>query len=123
MTKEDKVLWAEWMASTDIGEYAVDIFLNFRQMLNCELSRIWDEGIHITVPKVGECVAYPDKSGNKADVIILTPYDGTLIRVKGDETERIVAELKRTDFSAPWVSGMMVKNILIAKWGENWKEE
>ena len=47
MTKEEKVLWATWMASTDIWEYAVDIVLDFSQMDSYELNRIWDEGLHI----------------------------------------------------------------------------
>ena len=33
MTKEEKVLWATWMASTDIWEYAVDIILDFTPVM------------------------------------------------------------------------------------------
>ncbi|MBR4152387.1 MAG: hypothetical protein IKT98_05455 [Selenomonadaceae bacterium] len=32
LTKEDKILWAEWMLSTDIVQYSVSIFLNFDVM-------------------------------------------------------------------------------------------
>ena len=60
-------------------------------------------------------------------MIALTPYEGTLIYVRfknPDELDNlVVAELKRIGFVAPWVSGLEVKNILVAKWGKNWKEE
>lgn len=36
--------------------------------------------------------------------------------------ELIVEELRRVGFTAPWVSGMEVKNILVAKWGKDWKK-
>ena len=126
MTKEEKVLWATWMASTDIWEYAVDIVLDFNQMDDFELDRIWKNGLHIT-DKGLEFVAYPIKSYNVPEVIALTPYEGTLIYVRfknPDELDNlVVAELKRIGFVAPWVSGMEVKNILVAKWGKNWREE
>lgn len=126
MTKEEKVLWATWMASTDIWEYAVDIVLDFNQMDDFELDRIWKNGLHIT-DKGLEFVAYPIKSYNVPEVIALTPHEGTLIYVRfnnPDELDNlVVAELKRIGFVAPWVSGMEVKNILVAKWGKNWKEE
>lgn len=126
MTKEEKVLWATWMASTDIWEYAVDIVLDFNQMDPWELNRIWDNGLHIT-DKGLEFVAYPIKSYNVPEVIALTPYEGTLIYVRfknPDELDNlVVAELKRIGFVAPWVNGMEVKNILVAKWGKNWKEK
>ena len=126
MTKEEKVLWATWMASTDIWEYAVDIVLDFTQMDDFELGRIWKNGLHIT-DKGLEFVAYPIKSYNVPEVIALTPYEGTLIYVRfknPDELDNlVVAELKRIGFVAPWVSGMEVKNILVAKWGKNWREE
>ncbi len=126
MTKEEKVLWATWMASTDIWEYAVDIFLDFNQMDPWELNRVWEEGLHITVCDK-ECVAYPIKSYRVPKIIVLAPYEGTLIRVSWDDEneldEYIVAELKRIDFVAPWVNGLEVKSILVGKWGQNWKEE
>lgn len=126
MTKEEKVLWATWMASTDIWEYAVDIVLDFTQMDDFELDRIWKNGLHIT-DKGLEFVVYPIKSYNVPEVIALTPYEGTLIYVRfknPDELDNlVVAELKRIGFVAPWVSGMEVKNILVAKWGKNWREE
>lgn len=130
MTKEEKVLWATWMASTDIWEYAVDIVLDFTQMDDFELDRIWKNGIHIHPKNRAEYVAFPIKSYNTPEVIFLTPYKNRLIRVthidndaQNELDELIVAELKRIGFVAPWVSGMEVKNILVAKWGKNWKEE
>ena len=52
-------------------------------------------------------------------MIALTPYEGTLIYVRfknPDELDNlVVAELKRIGFVAPWVNGMEVKNILVAK--------
>ena len=127
MTKEEKVLWATWMASTDIWEYAVDIVLDFTQMDDFELDRIWKNGLHFTLPPGEEYVVYPIKSYNVPDVITLAPYNETLIECKWDDPdeldELIVAELKRIGFVAPWVNGMEVKNILVAKWGKNWKEE
>lgn len=126
MTKKEKVLWATWMASTDIWEYAVDIVLDFNQMDDFELDRVWKSGLHITYKGL-EFVAYPIKSYNVPEVIALTPYEGTLIYVRfknPDELDNlVVAELKRIGFVAPWVSGMEVKNILVAKWGKNWREE
>lgn len=126
MTKEEKVLWATWMASTDVWEYAVDIVLDFNQMDSYELNRIWDNGLRLTVISDLECIAYPIKSWNVPKVMVLTPHEGTLIEVRWDnpdELDRIVVEeLKRVDFTAPWVSGLEVKNILVAKWGKNWKE-
>ena len=127
MTKEEKVLWATWMASTDIWEYAVDIILDFDQMDPWELDRVWENGLHFTLPPGEEYVVYPIKSYNVPDVITLAPYNETLIEYKWDDPderdELIVAELKRIGFVAPWVSGMEVKNILVAKWGKNWREE
>ena len=127
MTKEEKVLWATWMASTDIWEYAVDIVLDFTQMDDFELDRIWKNGLHLILPSGREFVAFPIKSYNVPEVIALTPYNETLIECKWDDPdeldELIVAELKRIGFVAPWVNGMEVKNILVAKWGKNWKEE
>lgn len=127
MTKEEKVLWATWMASTDIWEYAVDIVLDFTQMDDFELDRIWENGLHLTLPSGREFVAFPIKSYSVPDVITLTPYNETLIECKWDDPDEldnlVVAELKRIGFVAPWVSGMEVKNILVAKWGKNWKEE
>ena len=124
MTKEEKVLWATWMASTDIWEYAVDIVLDFTQMEDFELDRIWDEGLHLTLSDGFEFVAFPIKSYNVPEVIALTPHKGTLIQCRWDDpddlNELIVAELKRTGFTAPWVSGLEVKSILVAKWGKNW---
>lgn len=127
MTKEEKVLWATWMASTDIWEYAVDIILDFNQMDPWELDRVWENGLHFTLPSGREYVVYPIKSYRVPDVITLAPYNETLIEYKWDDPderdELIVAELKRIGFVAPWVSGMEVKNILVAKWGKNWREE
>lgn len=124
MTKEEKVLWATWMASTDIWEYAVDIVLDFTQMEDFELARIWDEGLHLTLSDGFEFVAFPIKSYNVPEVIALTPHKGTLIRCRWENPdeldELVVAELKRIDFVAPWVSGLEVKSILVAKWGKNW---
>lgn len=126
LTKEEKVLWATWMASTDIWEYAVDIVLDFSQMDSYELNRIWDNGLRLTAISDLECIAYPIKNWNVPKVMVLTPHEGTLIEVRWDnpdELDRIVVEeLKRVDFIAPWVSGLEVKNILVAKWGKNWKE-
>ena len=127
MTKEEKVLWATWMASTDIWEYAVDIVLDFTQMDSYELNRIWDNGLHITLPSGREFVAFPIKSGDTPEVMALTPDNGTLIYVRftnPDELdELVVAELKRVDFVAPWVDGLEVKSILVAKWGKNWNRD
>lgn len=126
MTKEEKVLWATWMASTDIWEYAVDIVLDFNQMDPWELDRVWENGLHFTLRSGREYVVYPIKSYRVPDVITLAPYNETLIECKWDDPderdELIVAELKRIGFVAPWVSGMEVKNILVAKWGKNWAE-
>lgn len=127
MTKEEKVLWATWMASTDIWEYAVDIVLDFNQMEDFELDRIWDEGLHLTLSDGFEFVAYPIKSGDTPEVIALTPHERTLIQCRwenpDDLNEMVVAELKRTGFTAPWVSGLEVKSILVAKWGKNWNRD
>lgn len=122
MTKEEKVLWATWMASTDIWEYAVDIVLDFTQMDSYELNRIWENGLHIT--QFGdECVAFPIKSGSTPEMLFLTPYNGTLIQANwGITEEMVVAELKRVGFTAPWVDGLEVKSILVAKWGKNWRK-
>ena len=126
MTKEEKVLWATWMASTDIWEYAVDIILDFSQMDSYELNRIWDNGLRLTSISDLECIAYPIKSWNVPKVMVLTPHEGTLIEVRWDNPdnldELIVEELRRVGFTAPWVSGMEVKNILVAKWGKDWKK-
>ncbi len=126
MTKEEKVLWATWMASTDIMEYAVDIVLDFDQMMDCELARIWDEGLHITLPW-GECVAYPVKCWSVPKVMALTPHEGTLIECMWKNPDQldelVVAELKRVGFVAPWVDEWEVKSILVAKWGKNWKRD
>ena len=112
MTTEEKVLWATWMASTDIWEYAVSIFLSFKQMDIYELSRIWDEGLHLTAVSDLECVAYPIKSRSIPAVMVLTPYEGTLVQVtwdNPDELDRIIVEeLKRVGFVAPWVLGYRV---------------
>ena len=127
MTKEEKVLWATWMASTDIWEYAVDIVLDFTQMEDFELDRIWDEGLHLTLSNGFEFVAFPIKSYNVPEVIALAPAPGNdkmLTYVRFDDpnklNEMVVAELKRIGFVAPWVSGLEVKSILVAKWGKNW---
>ena len=126
LTKEEKVLWATWMASTDIWEYAVDIVLDFSQMDSYELNRIWDNGLRLTSISDLECIAYPIKSWNVPKVMVLTPHEGTLIEVRWDNPdnldELIVEELRRVGFTAPWVSGMEVKNILVAKWGKDWKK-
>ena len=126
MTKEEKVLWATWMASTDIWEYAVDIILDFDQMDDFELDRIWKNGLHLIDQGGNEFVAFPIKSYNVPEVIALIPYNGALteyIWKNPDKlNELIVAELKRSGFVAPWVNGMEVKSILVAKWGKNWKE-
>ncbi len=136
MTKEEKILWATWMASTDISEYMVDIILDFNQMDPWELNRIWEEGLHI-FPFTGypemECVVYPLKAHYsdgtfEARVIIICQDGEKLGEVLWDGNpillyERIVAELKRVGFAAPWVSGMNVKNILVATWGKNWNKD
>ena len=126
MTKEEKVLWATWMASTDIWEYAVDIVLDFTQMDSYELNRIWKNGLHLVAPSGREFVAFPIKSRSEPSVIALTPYNGRLIQNIWTNPDRlnelIVAELKRSGFTAPWVDGLEVKSILVAKWGKNWKE-
>ena len=136
MTKEDKLLWATWMASTDISEYMVDIILDFDQMDPWELNRIWDDGLHLfplSKEPETECVVYPYKLNYtdgtfEVERMIIIPYEGKLIRAlwKDDITqldEVIVAELKRVGFAAPWVSGMEVKNILVARWGKNWNKD
>lgn len=136
MTKEEKVLWSTWMASTDISEYAVDIVLDFDQMDPWELNRIWEDGLHLrpfTKKTEIEFVVYPMKARYtdgtfEVKVLILRPYEGKLIEVFWDVDpnkldEVIVAELKRVGFVAPWVSGMNVKNILVAKWGKNWNKD
>ena len=124
MTKEDKVLWATWMASTDIWEYAVDIVLDFTQMDSYELNRIWENGLRLSFSDGFEFVAFPMKSNNTPEVIALTPDNGSLVYVRfinPDELDdMVVSELKRVGFTAPWVSGLEVKNILVAKWGKNW---
>ena len=136
MTKEEKVLWATWMASTDIWEYAVDIILDFDQMDSYELNRIWEDGLHIfpftRYPEM-EWVVFPMKARYtdgtfEASVIILC-QEGEKLEVVlwGSDPillyERIVAELKRVGFVAPWISGMEVKNILVATWGKNWNKD
>ena len=127
MTKEEKVLWATWIASTDIWEYAVDMVLDFTQMDSYELNRIWDEGLRITLSDGFEFVAFPIKSGTIPRVIALTPDEGTLIECDWENPDKldelIVAELKRSGFVAPWVDGLEVKNILVAKWGKNWRDD
>ena len=126
MTKEEKVLWATWMASTDIWEYAVDIVLDFNQMDSYELNRIWENGLHLTDLEGNEFVAFPIKSRSEPRVITLTPDNGRLIECDWTNPDKlnelIVAELKRSGFTAPWVDGWEVKSILVAKWGKNWKE-
>lgn len=130
MTKEEKVLWATWMASTDIWEYAVDIILDFDQMDPWELDRIRENGLHIHPVSGVEYIAFPIKSYSTPEVIFLAPYEDTLVEVinisatsQDKLNELIVAELKRIGFVAPWVSGMEVKNILVAKWGKNWNRD
>lgn len=136
MTKEEKVLWATWMASTDIWEYAVDIFLDFTQMMDCELNRIWKEGLRLVDPDGDEFVAFPIKSYDPPRVIALIPDpniapderdEGWLIEYKWENPdeldELIVAKLKSVGFIAPWVNGLEVKSILFAKWGRNWNHD
>lgn len=117
MTNMDKILWAAFMASTDISEYGLD----FYNMPECEVSRIWEEGLHIT--DAGKTfVVFPFKRENSLELIAFTQHEGTLIYSDWVPTdEELVSELKRSDFYAPWVDGMDIKNILIAKWGKNWK--
>ena len=127
MTKEEKVLWATWMASTDIWEYAVDIVLDFTQMDSYELNRIWDNGLRLIAPSGREFVAFPIKSGNIPKIMALTPHEGTLIECVWKNPDKldelVVAELKRVGFVAPWVDGLEVKSILVAKWGKNWNRD
>ena len=127
MTKEEKLLWATWMASTDIWEYAVDIILDFDQMDSYELNRIWDNGLRLTTPAGWEFVAYPIKSRSVPAVMALTPREGTLIEVIWKNPDKldelIVAELKRSGFVAPWVDEWEVKSILVAKWGKDWNRD
>lgn len=127
MTKEEKVLWATWMASTDIWEYAVDIVLDFDQMDDYELNRIWDNGLRIPTPSGNEYVVYPIKSYNTPEVIALAMHEGRLIQCRWKNPDKldelIVAELKRIGFVAPWVDGLEVKSILVAKWGKNWNRD
>ena len=122
MTKEKKVLWAMWMASTDIWEYAVDVVLDFTRMDSYELNRIWDNGLRLTAISDLECIAYPIKSRRILAVMVLTPREGTLVQVRWDnpdELDRIlVEELKRVCFTAPWVSGMEV-GVKIGKRNKN----
>ncbi|MBR1645513.1 MAG: hypothetical protein IJ685_01925 [Selenomonadaceae bacterium] len=127
MTKEEKVLWATWMASTDIWEYAVDIVLDFDQMNSYELNRIWENGLHLIAPSGRNLVVFPIKSSNAPRVITLTPDNGTLIECEWTNPDKldelIVAELKRIGFVAPWVDEWEVKSILVAKWGKNWNRD
>lgn len=110
------------MASTDICEYMTDIVLDFDYMTNYELNRIWDEGLRIIESDGFEFVAYPFKGDAVPEVIAIAPYENklTYYRWKNPDMldEVIVKELKRIGFSAPWVDGWEVKDILIAKWGK-----
>ena len=71
-------------------------------------------------------MVYPNKGGNTSKVMALAVHEGTLIECDWKNPDKldelVVSELKRVNFSAPWVSGLEVKNILFAKWGKNWKE-
>ena len=131
LTKEEKVLWATWMASTDIWNYAVDIVLDFDRMMYCERARIWDEGLHIIPPSGLNWVVYPMKDKTIPNMIVFewskrNPNKLLYEVLYGSDVratlERIVVnELKRIGFSAPWVSGLDVKRILIDRWGKDWE--
>ena len=128
MTVEDKVLWAMFMASTDISEYDFD----FYDMDEYETARVRENGLHMyrvigeDVQRIREYILYPMKFyyPGKLDILALVVDDDKLIQslwVPPDEY--IVEALRQQHFQAPWASEREIGNILIAKWGENWDSD
>lgn len=135
MTKEDMILYAEFMAGCDVNETPMSGFFP-EALMSCEAAEVWSCGLIMKHNGKEVCVL-PDKSKG-LNIRTFVWLDEEVL--EGDEDyengfkvfgeydwkptdEELVAELKKQKFWAPWVGPGELKYIILKKFPDALKEK
>ena len=134
MTKEDMILYAEFMAGYDVNQTPM-AGLYPENLIPCEAGEVWSCGLIMKHDGKEVCVL-PDKSkGLTIRTFVWLEKDAL---EEGDEDwdccynifgeydwvptdEELVAELKKQNFCTPWVGPGEMKYIILQKWPDAFK--
>ena len=115
MTKEDMILYAEFMAGYDVNQTPMS-GLGVGDLIPEEAWEVWIEGLKVNHNGREVCIL-PDKSKGEFKVrTFIMNENGDLFDYDWVPTdEELVAELKKQDFCAPWVEPGELKYIIVRK--------
>ena len=118
MTKEEMILYAEFMAGYDINQTPMD-GLPVSCLIPDEANEVWKSCL--IVKRYGRKVGIiPDKTDGELKVRTFTrDKKGKLFDYYWTPTDaELVAELKKQQICAPWVSDGAIKHIIVRKFPE-----
>ena len=117
MTKEDMILYAEFMAGYDVASTPLR-GLYVGDLIPEESWEVWTDGLIVQHDGKEVCIL-PDKSEGDLKVRTFIMKNGNLFDYDWIPTdEELIAELKKQDFCAPWTEPGELKYIIVKKWPE-----
>ena len=121
MTKEDMMVYAEFMAGYDVNQTPM-AGLGVGDLIPEEAWEVWSEGLIVQHDGREVCIL-PHKSKGELKVRTFTmDENGDLYDCDWIPTdEELIAELKKQDFCAPWVGPGEMKYIILRKWPDAFK--
>ena len=121
MTKEDMMLYADFMASCDIAATPMSGY-GVGDLIPEEAWEVWIEGLIVNHKSKEVCII-PDKSKGELKVRTFTmDQDGNLFDYDWVPTdEELVEELKKQDYESGFSSPGQMKYIILKKWPNAFK--
>ena len=118
MTKEDMIVYAEFMAGYDINQTPM-AGLPIESLIPDEAHEVWTYCL-IVKHNGKEVGIIPEKTKSELKVrTFIKDKNGKLVDYDWTPTdEELVAELKKQPFYAPWVSDGAIKHIIVRKFPE-----
>ena len=118
MTKEDMILYAEFMAGYDINQTPM-AGLDIDDLVADDASEVWSDCLIIEHDgkEVG-IIPNKTKSELKIRTFIKNEYNELRDYDWTPTDEELVAELKKQGYCAPWVGAGALKHIIVRKWPE-----
>jgi len=136
MTKEDMILWAEFMAGYDVNQTPM-AGLYPGDLIPCEAGEVWSCGLIMKHDGKEVCVLPNKSKGMVVETFVwlekkeLDEYDedwDCCYNVFGyydwiPTDEELVAEIKRQDFCATWTQPGELKYIILKKWPDAFNDD
>ena len=119
MTVEEKILVATFLASCDVKDTPLGVFLKPEDLIAEEAAEVWSYGFIMKHDETEFCII-PSKSGNKIKLISVTMNQHCELESADwiPTDEQLAKALKESNFKATNVTPGSIKKITLTRWSK-----